>query len=99
VLVYGPHKWPVDVVNLHAIANAYPPGFGHPSPKPERLLHWMLSACPGATSIVDPFMGSGTTLRTAKDRCIRAIGIEINEAYCEIAANRLSQGVLFGATP
>src|SRR5690606_5835675 len=57
----------------------------HPSPKPIQAMQWFLSRLPGDT-ILDPFMGSGTTLRAAKDLGRKAIGIEIEERYCEIAA-------------
>jgi site-specific DNA-methyltransferase (adenine-specific) len=71
----------------------------HPTQKPEALMRWCLNLAPNAQVVFDPFMGSGTTLRAAKDLGRKAIGIEIEERYCEIAANRLRQEVLsFEAT-
>lgn len=70
-----------------------PSEFGHPTEKPLALMRWVLGFAP-AGDVIDPFMGSGTTLRAAYDLGRRAIGIEINEQYCEIAAKRLAQGVL-----
>jgi site-specific DNA-methyltransferase (adenine-specific) len=67
----------------------------HPTQKPLPLMAWCLSFLPPATgAVLDPFMGSGTTLRAAKDRNLPAIGIEAEERYCEIAAKRLAQEVL-----
>ena len=67
----------------------------HPCAKPIRMWKWLVArtSLEGET-ILDPFMGSGTTLRAAKDLGRKAIGIEIEERYCEIAAKRLMQSVM-----
>jgi site-specific DNA-methyltransferase (adenine-specific) len=69
---------------------------GHPTPKPLALMRFMvdISVRPG-TAILDPFAGSGTTLLAARLEGRQAVGIEISERYCEIAANRLRQKLLF----
>lgn len=68
--------------------------FLHPTQKPVPLMRWCIGLAKDAGLILDPFMGSGTTLVAAKECGRRVIGIEIEERYCEIAARRLSQGVL-----
>lgn len=68
---------------------------GHPCPKSLKTMHWLVTKASLAGDLVlDPFMGSGTTLRAAKNLGRRAIGIEIEERYCEIAAKRMTQEVL-----
>lgn len=70
--------------------------YGHPTPKPMKLMRDIVSKCgTDAPFLLDPFMGSGTTLRAAKDLGRVAIGIEIEERWCESAAKRLEQDVLF----
>lgn len=64
----------------------------HPTQKPQSLMRWCLKKTQGV--VLDPFMGSGSTLVAAKLLGRQAIGVEIDERYCEIAANRLAQEVL-----
>lgn len=64
----------------------------HPTQKPLALMVWCLGFTTG--TVLDPYMGSGTTLRAAKDCGRKSIGIELEEKYCEIAARRMAQEVL-----
>ncbi len=68
----------------------------HPNQKPVDALYPLLSAFTReGDCVLDPFMGSGSTLRAAKDFGLRAIGIEIEKHYCDVAVQRMAQGVLF----
>lgn len=84
------------VITLNRVAIAQD-GAEHPTQKPERLMGWCIQAADKEATVgtvLDPFAGSGTTLRAAKDLGRKAIGIEIEERYCEIAARRMAQSVL-----
>lgn len=99
VFLVGP--WPKRSVAWSSILRAGANGIaataaatGHPHTKPVALMRELIERTPPLADILDPFMGSGTTLRAAKDLGRKAIGIEIEERYCEIAAERLGQEVL-----
>ena len=87
VLVYGkldepPHFDTIKVnIGLQASAD------GHPCPKPLKLFKYFLNMKDGL--VLDPLLGSGTTLLACKDKNRNGIGIEISEKYCEIAKKRL----------
>lgn len=67
----------------------------HPTQKPLTLMSWCIGFLPDSPgTIADPFAGSGSTLVAAKRLGRKAIGVELEERYCEIAARRLAQGVL-----
>jgi hypothetical protein len=68
---------------------------GHPTPKPVGLMAQLIQCAPPG-AVADPFAGSGATLLAARAEGRRAIGVEIEERYCEVIAQRLAQGDLFG---
>jgi site-specific DNA-methyltransferase (adenine-specific)/modification methylase len=65
----------------------------HPTQKPLEVMKWVIDLCPKADSIIDPFMGSGTTGVAAIQMGKRFIGIEREPKYFEIACKRLEQAV------
>jgi DNA modification methylase len=64
----------------------------HPTQKPTEVIGLLVEYASSIGQLVlDPFMGSGTTLRAAKQLGRRAVGVEIDERFCEVAAKRLAQ--------
>lgn len=76
-----------DVVYIDLIKS------GHPTPRKLNHVKWIINWF-GAGPVLDPFMGSGTTLQAAKECGFRSVGIEIEEKYCEMAVKRNKQQVL-----
>jgi hypothetical protein len=71
---------------------------GHPAEKPVDLMRRIIRTSGNAGVVLDPFMGSGTTLVAAQTEGVRAIGIEAEVKWCELAVSRLAQGGLFMPT-
>jgi len=67
---------------------------GHPAEKPVDLVQRIITCSATTGTVLDPFVGSGTTCVAAKALGIPSVGVEAEERYCEMAARRLSQGVL-----
>ena len=97
ILLYGksPSRLTSDVYTLTPRNFTTGPEREHPCPKPMPLWLWLVQGLSArGETILDPFMGSGTTLVAAKHLGRKAIGVEIEERYCEIAAKRLEQEVM-----
>ena len=97
LLAFGkPSIWNDDLNGMMSVWRIAPDDdTDHPCAFPLELVRRpIISSSNEGHIVLDPFMGSGTTLRAAKDLGRKAIGIEIEEKYCEIAARRLSQEVL-----
>jgi site-specific DNA-methyltransferase (adenine-specific) len=101
IYLIGP--WPTALGGLSSILetsarsqgnpSGVPARYGHPHAKPLDVMGTLIAAAPGGI-IADPFAGAGSTLVAARNLGRHAIGVEIEERYCEIAARRLAQGVL-----
>ena len=91
-LAYSSFNFPTRIFVFNRV-EILKDGAHHPTMKPKELMKWCIEIS-GAQTILDPFLGSGTTLVAAKQLNRNATGIEISPEYCEIARKRLEQGTL-----
>lgn len=89
----GLTRWNWDNSTRRKLGRDHADALPHPTPRRLEHVSWLVNWF-GGEVVIDPFLGSGTTLLAAKNLGRRAIGIEIEERYCEVAARRLSQEVL-----
>lgn len=79
-----------SVISTHEARSVFVASVGHPTPKPIGLMELLINRCPPGV-IADPFAGSGSTLLAARNQGRKAIGVELEEKFCELIAKRLDQ--------